>query len=164
MKKIFTLALISYFTFPIFNNFKPVNAQSSCQGTINSVVNDIKSKGVRTVLIEESNVSEYYTNNPTNRNTSLVLTLSSWDKNETNMDRSSEGIIANILNSSVLMKTYADRIVANCNNYADITLVKNGTDWSAEYALQPNGKTKLRTCVSPGPGNVRLSWNQTPCP
>ncbi len=156
MKKIFTFALISYFTFPLFNNFKPVNAQSSCQATINSVVNDIKSKGVRTVSTEEKKVPKFYTNNPTNRNTELWLIMGP--------DSGRSGrIILNIMNSKVLMKTYADRIVANCSKYGVVTIGVEATDWTEDYALQPNGKTKLRTCVSPGPGNVQLSWNQTPC-
>ncbi|WP_107668079.1 hypothetical protein [Cyanothece sp. BG0011] len=159
MKKILTLALISCFTFPIFN-FKSVNAQSSCQATINSVVSDIKSKGVRTVLTEERKVPEYYTENPTNKNTEFWLTMGPY--NSPNSDRRTRGIIANIMNSKVLMKTYSDKIVASCSKYGVVSIGAEGTDWVEQYALQPNGKTTLRTCVSPGPG-VQLTWNQVGC-
>ncbi|MDJ0581050.1 hypothetical protein [Crocosphaera sp.] len=162
MKNVFTLALISYFTFPVFNNVKPFHAQSSCQATINSVVNDIKSKGVRTVLIKEDQVSEYYTNNPTNRNTELWLIMGSRNRNYTNFDQRSSTIISNIMHSKVLMKNYSDRIVSNCSQYAVVSISEEASDWTEQYALQPNGKTKLRTCVKAGSG-VQLTWNQRIC-
>ena len=163
MKKSFNFALS--FSLIISGLITPsVNAQSSCQAAINSVVNDIKSKGVRTVSTEERNVPKAYRGNPTNRNTELWLIMGSYNRNETNFDQRSSAIISNIMHSKVLMKTYADRIVANCSNYAVVSIGEEASDWIEQYALQSNGKTKLRTCVSPGFGSGgQLTWNQRGC-
>ncbi len=162
MKRVFTISLITYFTFPVFNNFKPVNAQSSCQATINSVVNDIKSRGVRNVILQDRKINDYRDDNPTNRTESLTLTLSSYSHNRNRLDKKSIFVVENIMVSTVLMKSYADKIVYDCSNYADVGFGKDGTDWFVDYAIQSNGKTKQRSCVSPDP-NVQLTWNQTIC-
>ncbi|MDJ0731795.1 MAG: hypothetical protein QNJ33_17585 [Crocosphaera sp.] len=128
----------------------------------------MKSKGVRTVFIERGKVGEYYKDNPTNITESLSFILSPYDKNYTDINsnsvviRRSSSIIGNIMNSKVLMKTYSDRIVANCNNIASISFILAQSDYTEQYAIQSDGKTKLRTCVRPEPG-VQLTWNQMVC-
>ncbi|AKV67135.1 MULTISPECIES: hypothetical protein [Microcystis] len=139
----------------------PLKAQSRCQATINSVVNEIESKGVRKVIVEKGSVTNQ--GNPTNRKNELMLLLSSYlDNTGTSGDQRSGWIVSNIMASRVLMKSYADRIVSNCQDIAVVAFVAGGSDWRIEFAIQSDGKTRLRDCIPSG-SNLTANWNQTYC-
>ena len=139
----------------------PLKAQSRCQATINSIVNEIESKGVRKVIVEKGTVTNQ--GNPTNRKDELMLLLSSYlDNTGTSGDQRSGWIVSNIMASRVLMKSYADRIVSNCQDIAVVAFVAGGSDWRIEFAIQSDGKTRLRDCIPSG-SNLTANWNQTYC-
>ncbi|CCI20527.1 Similarity [Microcystis aeruginosa PCC 9807] len=137
----------------------PVKAQSRCQATINSIVNEIESKGVKKVIVEKGTVTNQ--GNPTNRKDELMLLLSSYlDNTGTSGDQRSGWIVSNIMASRVLMKSYADRIVSNCQDIAVVAFVAGGSDWRIEFAIQSDGKTQERTeCIQPD-DPLTPNWNQ----
>ncbi|MFM6519039.1 MAG: hypothetical protein ACKPIC_21510, partial [Microcystis panniformis] len=101
--------------------------------------------------------------NPTNRKDELMLLLSSYlDNTGTSGDQRSGWIVSNIMASRVLMKSYADRIVSNCQDIAVVMFGADQTDWGADFAIQSDGKTRLRDCIPSG-SNLTANWNQTYC-
>ena len=139
----------------------PLKAQSRCQATINSIVNEIESKGVRRVILTKRTVTNQ--GNPTNRKDELMLLLSSYlDNTGTSADQRSGWIVDNMMNSLVLMKSYADRIVSNCQDIAAVKFIAHGSDYIQEFAIQSDGKTRLRDCIPSG-SNLTANWNQTYC-
>jgi hypothetical protein len=139
----------------------PLKAQSRCQTTINSIVNEIESKGVRRVILTKRTVTNQ--GNPTNRKDELMLLLSSYlDNTGTSADQRSGWIVDNMMNSLVLMKSYADRIVSNCQDIAAVKFIAHGSDYIQEFAIQSNGKTRPRDCIPSG-SNLTANWNQTYC-
>ena len=140
----------------------PTQAQSSCQATINSVVNELKSKGVRRVMVDVIKGGERREGNPTNRINGLSLGLSPFNESYTYTDQRSYSMITNIMSSPVLMKSYADRIVSNCNDIAVIRFGVDQTDWVVDFAIQSNGKTRKRDCIEAGTG-LTPNCNQTSC-
>ena len=139
----------------------PLKAQSRCQATINSIVNEIESKGVRKVIVEKGTVTNQ--GNPTNRKDELMLLLSSYlDNTGTSADQRSGWIVGNMMNSLVLMKSYADRIVSNCQDIAVVMFGADQTDWGADFAIQSDGKTRPRDCIPSG-SNLTANWNEMYC-
>lgn len=138
----------------------PLKAQSRCQATINSIVNEIESKGVRKVIVEKGTVTNQ--GNPTNRTNEIIFALSPYNESYTSLDTRSDRIVDNIMRSPVLMKSYADRIVSNCQDIAVVMFGTDQTDWGAEFAIQSDGKTRLRDCIPSG-SNLTANWNQTYC-
>ncbi|MCA2622954.1 MAG: hypothetical protein IM507_19585 [Microcystis sp. M20BS1] len=139
----------------------PLKAQSRCQATINSIVNEIESKGVRRVIVEKGTVTNQ--GNPTNRKDELILLLSSYlDNTGTSGDQRSGWIVSNIMASRVLMKSYADRIVSNCQDIAAVKFIAHGSDYIQEFAIQSDGKPRLRDCID---SDTRLTpnWNEMYC-
>ena len=138
----------------------PVKAQSGCQETINSIVNEIESKGVRRVIVEKTTVTNR--RNPTNRTNEIIFALSPYNESYTSLDTRSYRIVSNIIASGVLMKSYADRIVSNCQDIAVVIFGVDQTESGPEFAIQSDGKTRLRDCIPSG-SNLTANWNQTYC-
>jgi hypothetical protein len=138
----------------------PLKAQSRCQATINSIVNEIESKGVRRVIVEKTTVTNR--RNPTNRTNEIIFVLSPYNESYTSLDTRSGWIVDNMMNSLVLMKSYADRIVSNCQDIAAVKFIAHGSDYIQEFAIQSNGKTRLRDCIN---SDTRLTpnWNEMYC-
>ena len=140
----------------------PTQAQSTCQAPINSVVNEIKVKGVVRVIVNTVNVIN--TGNPTNRKNYLNLRLSPYkSERERHINQRSIYVIENIMNSPVLMKSYSDRIVSNCQDIAVVSFGVDATDWVIDFAIQSNGKTRQRDCIPAGPNTPTPTWNQMVC-
>ena len=136
----------------------PLKAQSRCQATINSIVNEIESKGVRRVILTKRTVTNR--RNPTNRTNEISFVLSPYNESYTSLDTRSDRIVDNIMRSPVLMKSYADRIVSNCQDIAVVAFVAGGSDWRIEFAIQSDGKTQERTeCIQPD-DPLTPNWNQ----
>jgi hypothetical protein len=138
----------------------PLKAQSRCQATINSIVNEIESKGVRRVIVEKTTVTNR--RNPTNRTNEIIFVLSPYNESYTSLDTRSYRIVSNIIASGVLMKSYADRIVSNCQDIAVVIFGVDQTESGPEFAIQSDGKTRLRDCIPSG-SNLTANWNQTYC-
>jgi hypothetical protein len=138
----------------------PLKAQSRCQATINSIVNEIESKGVRKVILTKRTVTNR--RNPTNRTNEIIFALSPYNESYTSLDTRSYRIVSNIIASGVLMKSYADRIVSNCQDIAAVKFIAHGSDYIQEFAIQSNGKTRLRDCIN---SDTRLTpnWNEMYC-
>ena len=138
----------------------PLKAQSRCQATINSIVNEIESKGVRRVILTKRTVTNR--RNPTNRTNEISFVLSPYNESYTSLDTRSYRIVSNIIASGVLMKSYADRIVSNCQDIAVVIFGVDQTESGPEFAIQSDGKTRLRDCIPSG-SNLTANWNQTYC-
>lgn len=138
----------------------PVKAQSRCQATINSIVNEIESKGVRRVILTKRTVTNR--RNPTNRTNEISFVLSPYNESYTSLDTRSDRIVDNIMRSPVLMKSYADRIVSNCQDIAVVMFGADQTDWGADFAIQSDGKTRPRDCIPSG-SNLTANWNEMYC-
>jgi hypothetical protein len=138
----------------------PLKAQSRCQATINSIVNEIESKGVRRVILTKRTVTNR--RNPTNRTNEIIFVLSPYNESYTSLDTRSYRIVSNIIASGVLMKSYADRIVSNCQDIAVVIFGVDQTESGPEFAIQSDGKTRLRDCIPSG-SNLTANWNQTYC-
>lgn len=138
----------------------PLKAQSRCQATINSIVNEIESKGVRRVILTKRTVTNR--RNPTNRKDEIIFALSPYNESYTSLDTRSYRIVSNIIASGVLMKSYADRIVSNCQDIAVVIFGIDQTESGPEFAIQSDGKTRLRDCIPSG-SNLTANWNQTYC-
>jgi len=142
-----------------------VKAQSEpklgCQATVDKVLQEIRSKGVRWVKyeIDKGVANEGRTGNPTNRTDVLNIALSSVDWSmTTRSDPKIDSIIINIMESKILMKSWADRIVANCSNTAIVSFGVYPSDDIEEYYIQSDGTTKLNKCVKPENAPSPLPW------
>lgn len=138
----------------------PLKAQSRCQATINSIVNEIESKGVRRVIITKRTVTNQ--GNPTNRTNEISFVLSPYNESYTSLDTRSDRIVDNIMRSPVLMKSYADRIVSNCQDIAAVKFIAHGSDYIQEFAIQSDGKTRLRDCIG-SDLSLTPNWNEMYC-
>lgn len=121
-------------------------AQVSCQETVEKVLQEIRAKGVRQVgfNISKGTANQYHTGNPTNRTDQLEISLSSYSPGSDKPEQRSYHIQESIFSSSVLMKSWADRIVTNCNNTAVVIFPIEQSDITVQYAIQSNGKTRER--------------------
>ena len=94
----------------------------------------------------------------------LAIVLSSYySETRTNSDSRSQYIIDNIMNSTTLMKSFADKIVVNCSNTAIVSFGMDGSDWVKSYYIQSDGTTKLNKCVKPENAPNPLPWGLSIC-
>jgi hypothetical protein len=147
------------------NPVQSIQAQSEpklgCQATVNKVLQEIRSKGVRRVhwSISKGTANSYRTGNPTNRTDVLNITFDSYNETYTNTDPKSDSIIDNIVNSPALMKSWTDKIVANCGNTAIVSFGIAQSDFSDSYYIQSDGTTKLMECPDGTPPSI-LPWGK----
>jgi hypothetical protein len=151
-------------------SYPSVKAQSEpkpgCQATVDKILQEIRSKGVKWVefSVSKGTANSYGTGNPTNRTDVLNIVLSSVDWSMTTRSNPKiESIINNIMGSKILMKSWADRIVANCSNTAIVDFGVYKTDGFVGYYIQSDGKTKLNKCVPAGTPGL-LPWGVSHCP
>ncbi|NCR17921.1 MAG: hypothetical protein GPJ22_11675 [Microcystis aeruginosa LL13-03] len=129
------------------NSYPLVKAQSEpklgCQATVDKILQEIRSKGVRRVKFEiyKGVANEDRTGNPTR----------------------SQSIIDNIMGSKSLLKSWADRIVANCSNTAIVGFGNDQSDWGEDYYIQSDVTTKLNKCVKPENAPNPLPWGLSIC-
>jgi hypothetical protein len=157
----------------LFAGFYPlVKAQSEpklgCQATVDKILQEIRSKGVKWVKfeIDKGVANEGRTGNPTNRTDVLgiILSTSDWNSSRRTSDQTTIlYIINNILDSKKLMKSWADRIVANCDNTAIVYFVGYGSDAFMDYYIQSDGTTKLSKCIDRENAPNTLPWGVERC-
>ncbi|BCU11687.1 hypothetical protein [Microcystis aeruginosa] len=147
-----------------------VKAQSEpklgCQATVDKVLQEIRSKGVRRTWFKlyEERANENNTGNPTNRTDELHIILSAWDfTKKPTVDSRIQSIINNIMSSKSLLKSWADRIVVNCSNTAIVGFGNDQSDWGEDYYIQSDGTTKLNKCVKPENAPSPLPWGVSVC-
>lgn len=162
-----SLTVMSIGVFPLLLP-ETVLAQSSCQNATKKIVKQMRNKGVPDVIINigKDEANQGNIGNPTNRTDTISLTLSPYINGHIPIiDRhfyQSGYRIDNILKSPVLLKTWADLIVANCKNTAVVSFVLDQSDHLLQYAIQANGKTKKSECNFDYDRNP-LPWNQYNC-
>jgi hypothetical protein len=64
------------------------------------------------------------------------------------------------MNSEVLMKSWADRIVVNCSNTAIVSFGAVQSDGVVYYYIQSDGKTKLMNCLNTNTPPSILRWGE----
>ncbi|NCS01702.1 MAG: hypothetical protein GPJ06_05870 [Microcystis aeruginosa G13-11] len=147
-------------------NNKPTSTQqtqASCQATVDKILQEIRSKGVRRVefSISKGTANNGMTGNPTSRTDELTVAL--FNDNP----KKADPIIENIMNSLKLLNSWADQIVKSCNNTATVAFdVKGSTDvigfhgWEWKFYIQSNEKTtKREMCIQTNDGTATpYSW------
>jgi hypothetical protein len=141
------------------NSYPSVKAQSEpklgCQATVDKVLQEIRSKGVRRVEFSVSKgTANYRTGNPTSRTDVLAVVMGERVSN-TDLPQ-----ISNIMASSQLMNTWANQIVKNCGNTAIVYFGVSNTDGFFSYYVQSDGTTKLRECLKASTPPSILPWGK----
>lgn len=132
------LSLAILFLFPISLSTSPVYSQSSCQATVDSVIKEIKQKGIPKVLFSLSKSHGGLTN-PAGQDVIWLTFTASNSK--------SENRIADLLESKLLMKSWAVRIFKQCGNTGYITFGQTATDWSKDFAMGKDGILFITECT-----------------
>lgn len=155
-------------------NNKPTSTQqpqTSCQATVNNIMQEIRSKGVQRVnfSISRGTANNDMTGNPTNRTDELTIRLIDTNRNKPGPP------IYNIMNSLRLLNSWANQIVKNCDNTAIVTFdVSSSIEvtgyhvWWESFYIQSNEKTKRERCILTNDNIVTpFSWgvlrNQPSC-
>jgi len=140
-------------------NNKPTSTQqtqASCQATVDKILQEIRSKGVRRVefSISKGTANNGMTGNPTSRTDVLAVVMRERVSN-TDLPQ-----ISNIMASSQLMNTWANQIVKNCGNTAIVYFGVSNTDGFFSYYVQSDGTTKLRECLKASTPPSILPWGK----
>ncbi len=139
----------------------PQQPQTSCQATVNKIMQEISSKGVQRVnfSISKGTANNGMTGNPTNRTDELTVAL--FNDNP----KKADPIIEDIMNSLKLLNSWADQIVKSCNNTATVAFdvkgsidVIGGHGWEEKFYIQSNNKTKKERCISTNDVTTPFSW------
>ncbi|MEA5534133.1 Mbeg1-like protein [Crocosphaera sp. XPORK-15E] len=123
---------------------KNTTPQASCQATVNKVLQEIRSKGVRRVefSVYKGTANSYRTGNPTNRTDVLDIILIDDVGATTN-----NGIaISNIFASPKVLNNWANQIVKSCGNTAIVSFGISQSDIGISYYIQQDGTTKKEKC------------------
>ena len=132
-----------------------------CQTTVDKILQEIRSKGARRsgFTISKGTANKGRTGNPTNRTDELDIYLSPHtDETYTHVDQRSDKLINNIMNSQGLLKSWADRIVANCSKTAIVGFTVAQSDFTIDYYIQSDGTTKSMDCVNTETPPSILRW------
>ncbi|BAZ45224.1 hypothetical protein NIES4102_22430 [Chondrocystis sp. NIES-4102] len=169
-KFLFLVPLLTY-NFPI----STVNAQSvyNCSLTINKVIEEAYSHGTSVNVSVNNSANNYRIGNPTPRDGSLSFTFGQMNYSPNNdyyislnnYNSKNNNIAYNILNSTQLQHNWADNLVKNCGNLAEVSFGLAHTDWIIDHAIQKDGTTKKRECLnmSMGDSSGSLPWNYQFC-
>jgi hypothetical protein len=142
------------------NSYPLVKAQSEpkpgCQATVDKILQEIRSKGVRRVefSVSKETANEGRTGNPTNRIDVLDIVLID-DVGTT----TSNGIaISNIFASPKLLNNWANQIVKNCGNTAKVSFWISQSDISINYYIQQDGTTIKEKCSQRDNTSEPIPW------
>ena len=146
-------------------------SDDACMSAIRQISNQINGYGTSVNIMAYEGENNGQNGNPTNRDTHLSMLLGGThlydDSIIASLDAYSHDnmgqVIDNILNSFQLQQNWADNIVEKCSDVAVVTFAQDQTDYSHQYAIQPNGKTKARDCLFPGEPAAKDPWNYTYC-
>lgn len=135
-------------------------SNSSCQNTINQVRNEIIEKGAKKAFIQTTPNGVSNRRNPTNRRDAIMVRPwpSTGDNINHGFSQTSYARIENILNSPVLMNYWANMIVKDCNNVAEIIFCMPQSDCVASFASSPDNKAVLRRQASDCRNYNSISW------
>jgi len=169
--KFLLLLTVSAYIFPTSS----VQAQTfnQCETTLNQVVEKAYNYGTSVNVSVSDQVNRGRVGNPTSRDTSVMLILGemqyassgSYYISMANNNKKNNQIAANILNSSQLSNNWANELVRDCSNVAEVSFAMAHTDWINDYAIQSNLTTRKRECLQMGmgSGSNNLSWNYQYC-
>jgi hypothetical protein len=134
-------------------------AKPSCQQSVNSVINKIRSRGAKFTQyrLSKQTANIVRSGNPTSRNDEVTIVL---------RDRLSPGFmpIAQNLMLSKEMQTWATEVANNCGNTAVVAFGVYGTDFYREYLVHGDGSIKLSRCIEPTRGgNSKDRWGDQVC-
>lgn len=116
MKKI-TAFIISLVLFPVIwgEEITPVSAQASCQATVDVVIRDIKRKGVgANFIVNVNNPYDEWNYNDHNLRNSRRVDMIDITVNPKFTQGRPLYIADNIIESKLLLKSYANRIFSSC--------------------------------------------------
>jgi copper chaperone CopZ len=137
-----------------------VKAQSEpkpgCQATVDKILQEIRSKGVRRVefSVSKGTANSYRTGNSTNKTDVLDVVLID-DVGAT----TSNGIaISNIFASPKLLNNWANQIVKNCGNTAIVSFWISQSDISINYYIQQDGTTIKEKCSQLDNTSEPIPW------
>lgn len=135
-------------------------SNSTCQNTLDQVKKEIIKKGAKKAFIETGVGNGNDKRNPTNRKDGIMITPwpSAGDNINNGFSENSYKRIENILNSPVLMNSWANMIVRDCNNIAVITFCIPQSDCVASFAASPEGKAIYRRQASNCNNYDNISW------
>ena len=134
-------------------------AKPSCQQSVNSVINKIRSRGAKFTQyrLSKQTANIERSGNPTSRNDEVWIDL---------RDRLSPGYmpIAQNLMLSREMQAWATEVANNCGNTAIVAFGVYGTDFYREYLVHGDGSIKLSKCIEPTRGgNGKVQWGEEVC-
>jgi hypothetical protein len=141
LSSFFTLLTLTHLSW--VSSIEPVNSQASCQATVDSILRQISRKGTSVDFYVYQNFpyTDTYLGN-TDRLDSVSFVMAG--VNQTNRQNS---VAENILVSSVLMKSYANRIFANCGGTGSVSFGLNNTDWGERFFMTDTGNLLYELCV-----------------
>ena len=146
-------------------------SDDACMSVVRQISNQITGYGTSVNVIASEGENNGRNGNPTNRNVQLSVFLGATYLHDDpiiafldaysndNMDQ----VTANILNSSQLQQNWANDIVEKCSDVAMVMFAQDQGGYSNQYAIQPNGRTKVRGCIAPGEPAGNDPWNSTYC-
>jgi hypothetical protein len=153
----------------------PVKAESTnhCTLIVSQIAEELYEYGTSVYVNVFDNVDEINIGNPTNRTKEILFTIGKIDPLSTpqanismiNKNHNAQNIAYNISNSTKLQQRWADNLVSNCKDIAVVSFGIAHTSFFEDYAIQSDGLTQKRKCVSfePGVDLTTLPWNYQLC-
>lgn len=151
------IALSLLLNFPISSQ---AQSSSICQNTLVKIRNEIIKKGAKKAFIKANIGTRNNRRNPSNRREEIMITP--WPSTGDNMNNGFSEVsysrIENILNSRVLMNSWADMIMRDCNSIATVVFCRPQSDCVASFAASPEGKAIYRRQASNCNNYESISW------
>jgi hypothetical protein len=143
MKRI--IALVGLATFSSFFwgvGVEPVNGQASCQATVDAVAREIKKKGttVRVDVLPGGNDHGPHLDNMT-RIGSISFAMAG-----TGRPNREDSVAWNIVNSRILMKSYANRIFSRCGGTGYVSFWVANTGIYEGFGMTDGGTLAVEEC------------------
>ena len=145
------------------------NSDNACMSTVKQTANQIHGYGASVNVMAYKGENNGQNGNPTNRDIHLSMLLGasfSYDDSVISLlhgSNNTDKATANILNSSQLQQNWANNLVEKCSEVAVVTFAQDQSGYFHQYAIQSNGKTKVRDCLLPGEPAGNDPWNYTYC-
>lgn len=148
------------------------NPDDACMSTVDQIAKQIYDYGSSVDVRAFSGANDWHQGNPSNTDIQLILTLggSYLSKSDDSIiyllheSKNANNAKENILKSFQLQQNWADKIVEKCN-VAVVSFLEDQSDYIIEYAIQSNGLTKQRDCLSEDVGDSveMMPWNYAHC-
>lgn len=130
---------------------QPAQSKDSCQVALAKAKNQLKSKNVRVVNLNEYDMSKesYSSEYP--------------EKYPIRVSMSLEGSgTESVMNSTIFLKALSSNIILGCEPVSLVEFGANQTDWINTFGLLGNNKVEEFECLPPGT-TTRIPWGYTVC-